>query len=203
MNTPQPQTSGHTAEPEWGAAQHRPPQRWSTKKTLAAVAIAVGVASAGGAAIYAAGSSTEASASQGGMQGGPGGGPQLGGGQSGLMNALHGEFVVSDGNGGYTTELMQTGTVTAVSSSSLTAKSDDGYTKTYTIDSGTAVGNNAEISSIANGDTVTVVATVSGDTATVDTVSEGTGQAGQGPGAGGQSGQQQGTAPRQQPTGQG
>jgi hypothetical protein len=54
------------------------------------------------------------------MQGGPGG-------QSMLANSLHGEYVVSDGNGGYTTELTQTGTVTAISSTALTAKSDDGY----------------------------------------------------------------------------
>ena len=95
---------------EWGAAPDRPAAKWSTRKTVAAVAIAVGVAGAGGAAIYAA-SGTDASASQGGMgQGGPGGQGQ-GGGQSALLNALHGEYVVSDSNGGYTTELMQIGTV--------------------------------------------------------------------------------------------
>ena len=166
-------------EQQWGAPQQRPAQRWSPRKTIAAVAIAVGVAAAGGAAIYAAGGSSDASATT--TQGMPGGGQQAGpGGQSSaLTSALHGEYVVSDGNGGYTTELTQTGTVTAISSTSVTAQSTDGYSKTYTIDSGTAV------SDIATGDTVTVVATVSGDTATVESLTEGT-----------SAGQQQGTLPR-------
>lgn len=193
MSTPQ------QTEQEWGAPQHRPAQKWSTRKTVVAVAIAVGVAAAGGAAIYAASGSTDASATQGGgMQGGPGGTQQQGGGQSELMNALHGEFVVSDGNGGYTTELTQTGTVTQISSTALTAKSTDGYTRTYTIDSSTAVGDNANISSIATGDTVTVLAKLAGTTATAETVSEGGLQAGQG--QGGQSGQQPGTMPRRDAT---
>ncbi|MGW4586081.1 hypothetical protein [Amycolatopsis thermoflava] len=170
---------------EWGAQQ--PPRKWSARKTVAAVAIAVGVASAGGVAIYAASGSPDSSAIG---QGGPGGGMGMpgGGSASAMMNALHGEYVVADGNGGYTTELMQIGTVTEVSATSLTAKSDDGYTKTYTIDSDTAVGDNADLSSIATGDTVTVVASVSGDTATADTLTEGTAQAGPGGAGGGQQG---------------
>ena len=32
------------------------------------------------------------------------------------MDALHGEFTISDGNGGYKTAVMQTGEVTAISS---------------------------------------------------------------------------------------
>jgi hypothetical protein len=196
---PNQQLPSEGGEQQWGAPHQRPPQRWSSRKTVAAVAIAVGVAAAGGAAIYAAsGSSSSSSTSQGGpggqMQGGPGGS------QSTLSSALHGEYVVSDGNGGYTTELTQTGTVTDISSTSLTAKSEDGYTKTYTIDSGTAVGNNAALSSIATGDTVTVVAKVSGTTATADTLTEGTTGAAQG---GGQAGQQQGTLSRRDDSGQG
>lgn len=196
------QLPNQPAEPQWGAPQERPAQRWSSRKTVAAVAIAVGVAAAGGAAIYAASGTSDASTA---MQGGPGGQMQggPGGGQSTLASALHGEYVVSDGNGGYTTELMQTGTVTDISSTSLTAKSDDGYTKTYAIDSDTAVGNNAALSSIATGDTVTVVATVSGADATADTLTEGSTQGAPGGGAGiGQ--QQQGTLPsRDDETGQG
>ena len=46
---------------------------------------------------------------------------------------LHGEFVVSDGSGGYATMLTQTGTVTAISATSITVRSDDGYTQTYAI----------------------------------------------------------------------
>ncbi|GAB3581486.1 hypothetical protein GCM10027445_53420 [Amycolatopsis endophytica] len=174
---------------EWGAQQ--PPSKWSARKTVAAAAIAVGVAGAGGVAIYAAGGSTDASATQ----GGPGGGIQMpggpGGSQAALSSALHGEYVVSDGKGGYTTEAMQIGTVTGISSTSLTAHSDDGYTRTYTIDSDTAAGNDADLSSIATGDTVTVVASVSGQTATADTVTEGSDQ------SGGQQGRQ-GTMPRRE-----
>ena len=46
---------------------------------------------------------------------------------------LHGEFVVSDANGGYTTVFTHTGTVTAVSAASITVRSDDGYKQTYMI----------------------------------------------------------------------
>ena len=95
----------------------------------------------------------------GGMTGGPGGG-------LGLGSALHGEYVSSDGNGGYVTKIMQTGEVTALSATSLTAKSDDGFSKTYTITSDQATG-------LASGDTVTVVATESGDTATATSVTDG------------------------------
>jgi hypothetical protein len=73
------------------------------------------------------------------MGGGPGGGATL-------IDALHGAYVVSDGDGGYTTELMQTGEVTAMS--------DDGYTRTSTIDADTVLGNG------------------NSDTATADSVSE-------------------------------
>jgi hypothetical protein len=47
--------------------------------------------------------------------------------------SLHGEFVVPDGAGGYTTELTQTGTLTAVSPTSITVRSEDGYSQTYVI----------------------------------------------------------------------
>jgi len=170
MTTEQLPSTSDTTEQQWGAPQNRPPQRWSTKKTVASVAIAAAVVAAGGAAIYAASGSTDSSAT--GMQGGPGGGQMQGapGGSTGTTtDSLHGEFVVSDGNGGYTTELTQTGTVTELSATELTAKSADGYTKTYTIGS-------ADLTDIASGDTVTLTATVSNNAATLETVTEGTGQ---------------------------
>jgi hypothetical protein len=40
-----------------------------------------------------------------------------------------------DGSGGYTTVLTQTGTVTAISPTSITERSDDGYTQTYVVPS--------------------------------------------------------------------
>jgi hypothetical protein len=157
----------------WGGQQPPRTQRWSGKKTAAAVAIAVAVAAAGGVAVYAA-SGTAGTATQQGA-GGPGGGGfggMRGGGQGGaggVMDALHGEFTVSDGNGGYKTEIMQTGQVTAISDTSLTAKSTDGYTKVYTIATSTTFGTGT-VSDIKSGDTVTVVATPVSDKATADSV---------------------------------
>jgi hypothetical protein len=83
-----------------------------------------------------------------------------------LAGALHGTFVVPD-NGGYATRELQTGTVSAVSATSITVASADGYSRTYLLGSSTVVDNgNDKISSVATGHTVTVVASVSGDTAT-------------------------------------
>jgi len=174
----------------WGGpAPERTQPGWSWKKTAAAAAVAVGVAATGGVAIYAAGGAAADNAANSRPGGGPGGagGPMDGGMRGGgLMGALHGEFVVSDGNGGYTTKVMQTGEVTEVSDSAITAKSADGYTKTYTIDADTVR------ATVAKGDTVTVVATPSGDSATADSVS--TRGAGMGPGGAG--GQPPGAPPR-------
>jgi hypothetical protein len=64
----------------------------------------------------------------GGMMGGP------------LLGApLHGSYVVEDPDGGYRTVLSQRGEVTAVSSSSLTVRSDDGFTTTYRLTDDTTV----------------------------------------------------------------
>jgi len=195
VNTANPTDTANTSGVEWGAQQPKPKR--SAKKIAIAAVVALGIAGAGAGVVYAASGSTDNTAQgpggQGGMGGGPGGQSGQGGmgGGAGLMDALHGEYVVSDGNGNYTTELLQNGDVTAISDSSVTVKSDDGYTHTYTIDSDTVVGNgSAELSSIATGDEVTVIATESGDTATVDTISEAgaTGQSGQS-GQGGQMGQ--------------
>ena len=46
---------------------------------------------------------------------------------------LHGEFVVPDGSGDYTTEMTQTGGVTAISPTSITVRSEDGFSQTYVI----------------------------------------------------------------------
>lgn len=163
-----------TSDQAWGAAPASSPG-WSPRKKLAAGAVAAVIAAGGGGAIWAASSSasTDSPAAA------PGGAP---------VSALHGEYVSADGNGGYVTKLTQTGSVTALSATSLTAKSEDGFTKTYTITSAQATG-------LATGDTVTVVATESGDTATATSVSDGD-AAGQGqlPGGG------QGAPPSGAPT---
>ncbi|OXM63044.1 hypothetical protein [Amycolatopsis vastitatis] len=174
-----------TPEQTWGAAPApgtAPRPGWSPGKKIAAGAVAAAIVAGGGAAVWAASSSSAATDSQagpGGMTGGPRG-------AGGLGSALHGEYVSSDGNGGYVTKIMQTGEVTELSATSLTAKSDDGFSKTYTITSAQATG-------LATGDTVTVVATESGSTATATSVTDGETGA-QAPGGG------QGTPPSGAPT---
>jgi hypothetical protein len=106
--------------------------------------------------------------------GAPGGG-QFGGRGDGLSGALHGDFVASDGNGGYVTKRLQSGTVTAVSSTSITAKSADGYSTTFVVTSSTSVDNGVDtISNVKTGDTVTVVGTVADGTATASTIFDST-----------------------------
>jgi hypothetical protein len=91
----------------------------------------------------------------------------------GLGNALHGDFVVADGGNGYPTERLQNGTVAAVSATDLTVKSVDGYTQTYVVGSNTAVDRGQDtIAKVATGNTVTVIATLSGQTATASTIED-------------------------------
>jgi hypothetical protein len=127
----------------WGAPPP-PPRRWGWRESAAAVAVAAVIAALGGAAIYAAtagnshtfGAPHQAFGPGGGMPGGPSGqhGAMGGPGPAGAgATSLHGEFVVPDGVGGYSTVLTQTGMVTAVSPSSITVRSDDNYTQSYAL----------------------------------------------------------------------
>ena len=146
---------------------------WSKMKMAIVAAVAGAVVVVGGVAVANASttsSSTTSSSQQGpgGGMGAPGGG--MGGGD-GLQGALHGDFTVATSSGSYTTERLQSGTVTAVSSTSITAKSADGHTTTFVVGSSTKVDNgNDAISAVKTGDTVTVVGTVSGDTVTATTI---------------------------------
>lgn len=186
---------GEPAPANWGDPGSAPPKKgWSGKKTAIAAGIAVVIAAGGGAAIWAGTSSADNSAQQGpGGFGGPGGGQfpgqggpgggfgnGLGGGMAALREALHGDFVVSNGSGGYTTERLQTGDVTELSATSVTLTSKDGYKQTYTLD-----GSTQKTGDVKQGDAnVTVVAKVEGQTATATSL----GQA--------QQGQRQGTGQR-------
>lgn len=190
MNSDQKSAENPTrSERAWGAAESASPC-WGVRQTLAAVGVAAVVAGLGGAAIYAATDGDSASmgggtppgfgpGGPGGMPGGPGampvmpgpGGPPPGGMHGPGRDAagaaqLHGEFVVSDGSGGYATMLTQTGTVTAISATSITVRSDDGYTQTYATPP-TAGGADA---SLAVNDQVTVRAIRTGQTATVTSI---------------------------------
>lgn len=142
-----------TQEPAaWGAPPPTPPRStWTTRKIVVAVAIAVGIAAAGGVAIYAASGSVTADQGPGGnRQGGP---ILMGGPMGGMSGVDHGEF--------------QTGEVTELTDDSITAKSDDGYTRTYVIDDETQLSDGVE-----KGDEVMVVASVDGTTATAKSVME-------------------------------
>jgi hypothetical protein len=79
------------------------------------------------------------------------------------FGAIHGEFTTTAPGGGYETLATQVGTVTSVSSSSITVKSVDGFTRFYGIDANTEVtAVNNGISDVKSGDTVRVLAVVSG-----------------------------------------
>ncbi|HET6736543.1 hypothetical protein [Mycobacterium sp.] len=159
--------------PAWGTPEPTP-RRWGLRETAASVGVAAVIAALGGAAIYAATDTGSRLAGPhqgpGGMAGGPP--PAAGIGMHGSggpgtvgATAVHGEFVVPDGAGGYTTMLNQTGTVTAVSPTSITVRSADGYTQAYAIP---ASGANPPF---AVDDPVSIRATRTGDTATVTNIS--------------------------------
>src|SRR5215472_7170780 len=94
------------------------------------------------------------------------GGPGMLGG--GLFGAVHGTVVVPKAGGGYQTVTFQNGKVTAVSSTSITLRSADGYSHTYPVTSSTNVNAQRDgIGSIKVGNQVVVAATVSGSTTTV------------------------------------
>ena len=155
------------------AAQQRP-QRWRTPQTLAAIVIAVVIGGLGGAAIYAAtegqshtigggthrlGAGTRGTGDQ--MHGPPPapGGPPA---QPDPSAPLHSEYVVPDGNGGYTTKLTQTGTVDEVTPSLVVVRSD-------ALPPGAA----GTTSRVAPNDTVTVAATRKGSTLTLTSIGKG------------------------------
>lgn len=88
------------------------------------------------------------------------GGPRL------RKGVLHGEYVTRDGDGGFQTRADQRGEATAVSATSITVKSEDGFTRTYVIDDDTRIGGAfGEPAEIAVGDAVHVFAVLDGDTA--------------------------------------
>jgi hypothetical protein len=102
-----------------------------------------------------------------GMRGGP------------MGEALHGEFVVKAADGTISTVRQVQGTVTAVTSTSITVKAEDGYTSTFAVnadtevrtglpsrDRGTAETATQSIADVSVGDVARVHGTVSGDTAT-------------------------------------
>jgi hypothetical protein len=105
-----------------------------------------------------------------GGHGGPGGGH---GGPGGM--GIHGEFVTAAPGGGYQTIATQRGEVTAVSATSVTVKSEDGYSRTYTVDDNTLVNaGNDGIADVTKGDDVRVTALVANGKAGAVSVDDGT-----------------------------
>ena len=128
----------------------------------------------------------------GGMDGGPGG---LGAGGAGLNAAVHSEYVVLQGSN-YVTMAGQTGTVTEVSATSITVKSEDGFSRTYAVGTdvqvtqgmrqrgGNSTGSTLSMSDVTTGATVRVTALKSADTYTVQTVQLTTSTTGTAPSSG-------------------
>ncbi|KAA0095216.1 hypothetical protein CIW49_22270 [Mycolicibacterium sp. P1-18] len=145
---------------------------WGVRKTVGAVAVAAAVAGVGGAAIAAA---TETSFHGGGGFGdfggfgsfdGPGGPPPGGRHTDADPASLHGEYVVADAGGGFSTLITQTGTITSISPTSVTARSTDGFTQTY----GIRAVPGATAPPFATGDTVVIKATRTGEAIMVSTM---------------------------------
>ncbi|MBB2993377.1 hypothetical protein FHR72_004885 [Mycolicibacterium iranicum] len=127
---------------------------WGLRETVTAVGVAAVIAGLGGAAAYAAtgaaspqfgGPPGQHAAAPGGVGPGPGGrGPQQG-------PPVHGTVVVADGSGGFVTVVSQTGIVTATGPGSLTVRSEDGFTQTWTTTSGQGSGVGVDDSVMVEG----------------------------------------------------
>jgi len=89
--------------------------------------------------------------------------------------AIHGEFTTPAPGGGYQTVATQIGTVTAVSQSSITVKSDDGFSRTYKVDENTLVNAGRDgIGSVKSGDTVRLTAIGAGSDAKAANITDST-----------------------------
>ncbi|HWL35664.1 MAG TPA: hypothetical protein VNQ77_05670 [Frankiaceae bacterium] len=88
---------------------------------------------------------------------------------------IHGEFVTAAPDGGYQTIATQQGEVTAVSATSITVRSEDGFSRTYAVDDNTLVNaGNEGIADVEDGDDVHVKALVVDGKASAVSVNDGT-----------------------------
>jgi hypothetical protein len=143
---------------------------WNLRGTAVAIGVAAVIAGVGGAAVYAAsdngprmmGTHTGGATTFGDRNGGP---PRDDAMRAASPDSasLHGEYVVANGTGGFNTKISQTGRVTAISPTSVTARSDDGYSQTYVIAA-------AATPPFVVGDDVTIEATRTGPTASVTSI---------------------------------
>lgn len=150
------------------------PRRWRPVRSVAVAGVAI-VALAGGAgigytathSITAKGATDTAAVAAAAPSPSPSHHPKSGWSPSHTMRmgpgwggVLHGRVTVPKAGGGYQTLDFQNGTVTKVSMASVTVKSADGFTATYTVTGDTIVGAQAAgIGSVKDGNTVFVLAT--------------------------------------------
>lgn len=177
-----------TETPVWAAAtppDHvpgEPPKRTGNRIATVIIAIVAAIVLVGGGiavalAVNGDSSNNAGTGTSGSAPGGSGGlnGPGGFGGTAGLSGALHGDFTATGDNGTYVTKRLQSGTVTAVGATAITAKSADGHSTTFVVGSSTTVDNGVDaIGDVKTGDTVTVVGTVSGDSATATSIVDST-----------------------------
>ncbi len=184
-------------------------RRYGHPLTLVAVAAVALVAGAGAAAIATSGGSPGPAADSTSAKAGPspsasaspwpgprrpsapapgraggffGGG--IGGGFPGAP--VHGTLVVPVSGGGYQTEDVQRGKVTAISSSSVTVVSADKFKKTYRVTGSTSVNaGNGGLSGVKVGDQVSLTATEHGSSATITSMIDLSRLGGRFPGPGG------------------
>ena len=112
----------------------------------------------------------------GGMSGQGGPGDFAAGGMGGLSAAVHADYVVLQGSQ-YVAMAEQTGTVSEVSSSSVTVKSSDGFTRSYALGSDVAVSNLQQRRQQAGGTAsqLTVADIVAGGTVRIVAAKDGSG----------------------------
>ena len=152
---------------------------WSARKVIAVVVLAVVLVGGGTWVAIAAtqtGTDTDPHPSAGvsGGQVGGGTGSRRGAYPGPFGNAVHGEFVVRTDSGAYATERFQSGKVTKVGPTTLTVTSADRYVGNYLVNGSTVINRGAAtINDVKVGDNVTVVATLSGSTATATTLTDG------------------------------
>lgn len=108
---------------------------------------------------------------------GPGGGPMgLLGGLAGGGKLLHGEATVEKPGGGTNVVRFQNGTISAITGSTMTVKSTDGFTATYTVDKTSRItlnGADGTLSKLTKNDQVRVLAVQSGSSNVAKMVMDG------------------------------
>lgn len=103
---------------------------------------------------------------------GPGGRPAAPG-HAAYPNVLHGQYVVRTAGGGYQTIDVQNGVVAAVSRTSVTVRSGDGFIHSYVLAKSTAIdAGRGGITSVKVGDQASVQATVTGGSATATSITD-------------------------------